>query len=154
MSSSESSGTLSWDLVKSTFPAWLRGGLGTLRDLVTDPKGFVLGFVVTWFVGGILDFGRMAVDAVTLAFTPLLDAIGITEMSLIAATRPVGEAILGFWRLINETLVDVVGVAGPAAPVVATVVVLVLGYLFWRLLVSVAGEVPVASTIVDFLGLR
>lgn len=153
---------------KIPLPNWLKAlapVAGTLRKLgqfIKDPQGTtfpkfrfaVLSVVIGWLVGGVLDGAQWLTAQFLLAFDPFLRAIGTSQAALGRAFGTAGLALLNAGRIINSAVIDTVGVAGPAAPIISAAVAGGTLYLAWRLAASLAGEVPVLSTIVDFLGLR
>lgn len=120
---------------------------GSLQNLI---KIVIAG----WVVSGILTAGEFVAAQIMLAFHPLLSAVGVTEGAVIVPLRTTGAALLDMGRTINDAVVSVTGVAGPAAPVITLGFATISLYLLYRLAASVLGEVPVVSTIVDFLGVR
>lgn len=148
---------------KIPLPDWLTSlqpYVGTLKSAARtiqqagSLENLIKVVIASWVVSGILGAGGFVIDQILLAFEPLLTAIATTESAIVIPFRIAGVAIFDVLRTINASVASVTGVAGPAAaPITAAFITLtlVLGY---RLAVSVLGEVPVLSSITDFLGVR
>lgn len=153
---------------KIPLPNWLQAlapVAGTLKKLgafIQNPseasfpkfRAAVLSIVTGWIVGGFLDAGAWITAQILLATRPFLRAIGTSQQAIARAFGTVGFAVLNTLRTVNNAVIDTVGVAGPAAPIISAAVVGGTLYLSYRLATSIAGEIPVLSSIVDFLGLR
>lgn len=144
-------------------PNWLKGlqpYIGTLKSAARtiqragSLQNLVKIVIAGWVVSGILTAGEFVASQIMLVFHPLLNALGLTEAAIIEPLRTVGTIILDFMRTITDAVVSVTGVAGPAAPVITLGFATITLYLLYRLTVSILGEVPVLSTVVDFLGVR
>ena len=104
-------------------------------------------------VGGILAFGRELISIVRLAFDPVIEAVELATVALLDAGRPAGAALLGALEGWNQTVATVTGAAGPLAPVISTALIVGIAYLTYRLVVALAGDVPVLGAALRFLGI-
>jgi len=127
-----------------------------LSEAETEPRSrsFIIGTVATFVVSGILEFGAELIRIVNLALEPVIEIPSIVGNAVFGSFGPVGDVILGFFADINGAIFEIASNAGPAAPIVIAATYVVIGGLTIRLLISVSGEVPVLSTVVDFVGLR
>lgn len=148
---------------KIPLPNWLKSlapVADTLRALgrfIQEKGSFrkaVLAVVTGWVIGGVLQLVGTVIEAVLLLFSPFLRAVGTTQAAVANAFAVPGQAVLDAMMQLNSAIAETVGVAGPVAPLISTTIVMGTLYLSYRLVVSIAGEFPVVSTIVDFLGLR
>ena len=101
----------------------LEGHYGTLKEFARDPRGYVLGIVLTFIVGGLLDGFAYLAGVVEEIWRQVTDSLVSAFDPLFAGGGTIAAAIAAGIRLINGALVEVVSVAGPAAPIVAM--------LFW-----------------------
>jgi len=131
----------------------LRGRVeGIIRDIVdTD---YILEKVLSVIVGGFLAFGEEMIQILNLAVEPIINIPGIIAESLLSGFGPAGNAVLEVYRSLDAAVWTVASNAGPAAPMVVATIYVGIMVLVYRLAVSVAGEIPLMSTTVDFLGLR
>jgi hypothetical protein len=125
-------------------------------DTVVSSSAFaraVRAIIATTIVGGILSFGRELIEIVALAFDPVIEAIELATVALLDAGRPAGSALLEALLGWNRTVATVTGSAGPLAPIISTALIVGIAYLTYRLLVSLAGDVPVLGAALRFLGI-
>jgi hypothetical protein len=162
MSASDDSGTVE-TIAEAALPWWLRilkpvaTTLARLAQRIREAGSFqqaVLTIVATWVASSVLGFGEYLIGFVFRLFTPVLRAIGLTERGVVAAFAPAGAAILETFAGLTAAVRDVTGVAGPVAPIIATLLVLGLGYVTYSVAVAALGELPLGSSLVDLLGLR
>ena len=160
--SGDDSGTVE-TIAEAALPWWLRilkpvaTTLASVAQRIREAgscQQAVLTIVATWVASSVLGFGEYLIGFVFRLFTPVLRAIGLTERGVVAAFAPAGAAILGVFRGLTTVVRDVTGVAGPVAPIIATLLVLGLAYVTYRVAIAVLGEFPGGSTLVDLLGLR
>lgn len=141
-------------------PAWLTSlepysdALKNIGKAVQEWGNFrlaVIGVVATWIVNGFLDLWSYVVGAVFLAVDPVVNALGFAELGLEAALGSVAASVFAFFTDLTIQIGDLVGVAGPAAPIIGSVifaVVLVVGYYTAKLIL---GAIPVFDTLNQFL---
>lgn len=128
--------------------------VNVLTDFASDPFGFVFEIISTYIVGTILGLGRYLIRSVLTAFgfvTAPLQAFGaLLVSSLYTVLAPVTALVQQLTAIIATTVMA----AGPLGPPIAAMFAAALAYGLYRIIIAVAGEVPVGSTVVDLLRLR
>lgn len=125
-----------------------------LERFARDPRGFIFGFISTYLVATALGFGSYIVGSILTVFDTLAGFFGGTATLLVSSLQTVTTPVLLAGQRLTLIIASVVQSAGPLGPPIAAAVTAALLILAYRLIIAVAGEFPVASTIVDFLGLR
>jgi len=139
------------------FPESVREGLGQLAAAIKrygSLRSAIIGVVVSWTVAQILGFGAYIVNSILLVFDYVTGALVTVQRALNVNFAALGTAILtAIWN-VQMQIVNTVNPYGPLAPVVLIGVTAIEALLAWRFIVALAGELPLGSGIVDFLGLR
>lgn len=117
---------------------WLPDGKpdwwSTIKNFGKDPKGFVLGFVATWVVGGFLDVGEIVIEAVQLAFEPVIEIPVTIASTLSRAVAPAAELILWIPGEIDSIFTGLTASLGPAAPLVIIPLAVLVAVALFELL--------------------
>jgi len=119
-----------------------------------NPFGFVAGIISTYVVGTILYFGRFLAGSILAPFRIAADSLGLVTNRAVLGLSAVTNPLFGLIATVQGILITVVQAAGPAGPILIGLAAGAVVYLSVRLLISLAGEVPVGSSLVDFLRLR
>ena len=119
-----------------------------------NPFRFTFGIISTYIVSVFLGLGDWIVSSVLLVFAWFGGAFNVAGVTLINSVSVVTTPLLVVGRDLTLVIASVVGAAGPLGPPIAGAFAAVLLYVGYRLLIAVAGEFPVGSTIVDLLRLR
>lgn len=110
-------------------PDWMKGlepfkselkSIGRAVKNAGSLEKAVLGIITTWILNGVFGIIERLVALVWLAFGPLLEALGLAEGAVVDAFASVGDLVLGLLMDLQSTLAGLVGVAGPAAPLVGS----------------------------------
>lgn len=123
-----------------------------LKEFAANPRGFILGIVATWIVGGILLIGRTVVDSILLAFDSLLLGLESATVGLIGALDSVGAPVLEAAAGVPAFYLGLVEPFGPLAPAVAVGGVVVTIVLLIRAFKAVLLEIPLFGGLLEFLG--
>jgi hypothetical protein len=127
--------------------------VGLVRSYGSLPRA-IFALISLYLLNGIFSIFGVVAGSVLYVFDLIVGSLQVAQSLLIGAFGAVGVDLLGVFVALEGEIAGVVASAGPAGPVIAvgsTAVILFVGY---RLAVSVLGELPVGSTIVDLLGLR
>lgn len=125
-----------------------------LERFARDPRGFIFGFISTYLVATALGFGNFIVGSILSVFDIVARSLQLAATYLVGSLQVVTTPVLAIGQRLTLIIASVVQSAGPLGPPIAAAITAVLLILAYRLVIAVAGEFPVASTIVDFLGLR
>jgi len=118
------------------------------------PFKFVFSIISAYIVATVIGFGQYIVGSVLLVFDTVAGYFRSAAILLVASLQIATDPVLVAGRLITIQIARVVVAAGPLGPPIAAALTALLLYGTYRLLIAVAGEFPVGSTLVDFLGLR
>lgn len=124
----------------------------TLREFASNPRGFILGIVATWLVGGILTAGRTVVDSVLLAFDAIVFALESATGGVIGALDSVAAPVLEAAAGVPDFYMGLVEPFGPLAPLVAGVGVAVTLVLTYRAAKTILLGIPFVGGFLEFLG--
>lgn len=101
-----------------SLPTWVTKYADFFKRLATNPRDTIVGFVVTWLVGGVLGFGEGFVGSISAVWDSLLGAGGI----LFDQALTLGSVLLSAPRLlldvIDGTIMSIASSSGPFAPLV------------------------------------
>lgn len=133
-----------------TLPGWLT----SIQSAIEDWGSFrlaVLGIVATAIVNGVLEIGGVIVGAVFLAFDPVIQALDLSREALVAPLRSIGSGIYGLLIDAQVFAAELAGVAGPASPIIGSIILVgvLLGVYYGLKLVL--GAIPIVDTINQFL---
>ena len=95
----------------------------------SEPKkdrNWVIGIVVSWLVGGLLTFNREVVGGILDVFDAYVASFDAAGSSAITAFSEAGAATLGSLEVLNSALAGAAYDAGPAGPIVAVALFVVL----------------------------
>lgn len=143
-----------------SFPSELLGlvpFVGQLRDVGAWIRAYgsfrlaVLGVVLGYIVNGFLQIGRMFVDVVFLAADPFIQALGLAELGITFSIASAGSTLIGVLRDTQVAVAELVGVAGPAAPIIGAIIMAIVIVGAYYALKLVLGAIPIADTLNQFL---
>jgi hypothetical protein len=107
-----------------------------------------------YIVNSVLNFGTYVVESILLLFSYITGSLAYVQAAVGVNFAALGTAILTAIWSVQMQIVNTVNPYGPFAPVVLIGVTAIEALLAWRFIVALAGELPLGSSIVDFLGLR
>jgi len=138
-------------------PTWLLEPLRELAGLYQEygsiPRA-VVAIISGYIVSSVFGLGAYIVGSILTVFDVVAGSIAWVQYQAGAAFGFTGNSILRALRDVQLAFGDAIASAGPLAPVIAGGLAAIALYGTYRVGVAVAGEFPVASTIVDLLGLR
>lgn len=94
------------------------GALATIKAFTDDPLAFILGEILPWIVGGILDGWSTVLGAFLSAFEPLTTIPSTLADPLGTAGSAILGPIVGILETLNGALVGLAQASGPFAPLV------------------------------------
>lgn len=101
-----------------------------LSDFASSPATYIMEVILTTFVGWFLSGIGYLIEQIQLFFSPLLSLPSAVASPLMLGGGLLVSAISGLITTINDTVVSLSMLAGPAAPIVVLV--------FWGLIAIVA----------------
>lgn len=128
--------------------------IATLVAFATDPVGFIVEVVAAFVVATLLELGAIVVGVVDTFATTLAAIPRVARLALSGAFGAAGDVFIGTVASAYASLLGVVSVAGPAAPLVVVGLLAGTVALTYRVGVALVGELPGGSSLVDILGLR
>lgn len=133
------------------------GPIRQLIDLYNEygsiPRA-VFGLITTYIVSSVFGFGQFIVGSVLSVFDYVTLSLAWVQAQLGASFGLVGFDILAAFRWVQIQIGSAAAAAGPAAPIIAIVFGAATVTVLYRAGVAILGELPVGSSLVDFLGLR
>lgn len=147
-------GAVTWGEIDWSASSALPGWLVSVKRAVQEWGSFrlaVLGVVATALVNGVLTAGEVVVEAVFLAFDPLIAAIGLSQDALVTPLESIGSGIYGLLIDAQGGAAELAGASGPASPLIGSAIIaLVLVALYYGIKLLI-GSIPVVDTINQFL---
>lgn len=147
-------GAVSFDEIDWSASSALPGWLVSVKRAVQEWGSFrlaVLGVVATALVNGALTAGEVLVEAVFLAFDPLINAIGLTQEALVTPLESIGTGIYGLLIDAQGGAAELAGASGPASPLIGSAIIALVLVAVYYGLKLVIGSIPVVDTINQFL---
>ena len=126
----------------------------TLTNFASNPQRFIFRFISEYIVGTAIGLGQYLIGSILLVFNTIASYLQTAAFILVGSFQVVTTPILVAGQRLIAAIATAVVAAGPAGPVIAAALTATLLYSTYRLLIAVAGEIPVGSSIVDLLGLR
>ncbi|MDG5775960.1 hypothetical protein VB773_14225 [Haloarculaceae archaeon H-GB2-1] len=110
----------------------------TAIELLKDPRAYVLGILVQWLVGGLVNLVASIVGLLNEAYYQAAQAPRLLLQGVSLATKPLGGLILGGLNTLSGVVASIIGSFGPLGPLAAILfaaatIVLVRAALSWLL---------------------
>lgn len=138
-----------WDAIKQNS--------AKLTAFLSNPVRFLRSRFNELLVGALLGMASALVGFVKASFGPLNLLVNTLGRALVVIPRTWNAVMWAIWRTIRNALLEVVGVGGPVAPFVATLVVgaitFMVAWATYRGLVVVAKRIPGFRAATEFIGL-
>lgn len=100
----------------------------TLKAFANNPRGFILGFVATWLVNGVLNGTEYVVRGLLDGLAPLAQLPEDLLDLLADGLGPLAEVLLWFPEQVVDMFRALEAASGPFAPVVVPAVAALLAY--------------------------
>ena len=107
-----------------------------------------------YIVNSVLNFGTYVVESILLLFSYVTGSLAYVQSTLGVNFAAAGTALLAALWSFQIQIATFVSPYGPATPIVMVGLTAIEALVLWRFIVALAGELPLGSSIVDFLGLR
>ncbi|MFB6188577.1 MAG: hypothetical protein ABEI57_01720, partial [Halapricum sp.] len=137
-------------------PKVLKNLGGTARDLLKNPKTFIIGVFISWVLRGVLDFVGSIVDLVLQSFRLVAGIPATVGGSFGTAGALLSGSVANLFETITGMATGLISALGWTAPLVAAVVFLAVleagdefGPPILRALSDLLGAIPVVGSILD-----
>lgn len=98
----------------------------SVPDWIWNPRNRVLGIVTGWLVAGLLTFNQKVVGGILGVGNAYLEAFDVAGSSALLAFGDAGRSFLDALGVVNTALANAAYSAGPAGPLVAAGLFVVL----------------------------
>jgi hypothetical protein len=126
------------------------------KKLLKDPRTYVIGILIEWLVGGILDFAESIVALILEAFMLAAGIPGNIGTSFGSAGAVISGSVFGVFGTLTEMGVGLLEGLGWTAPIVAAIVFYALletteefGPAVLAAVSDLLGAIPVVGSILD-----
>lgn len=124
----------------------LRGYVDTLVDFAKNPRGFIIGTLLLWLVGGVLGFFEAAISLLLSAAGLAAQAVGMPFAAMANVGAWVGGGLLSWLAAILAGVVGFFASLGWLAPIVAALLFVAVLEIIDTL------SIPIATALSDLLG--
>ncbi|MFB6128374.1 MAG: hypothetical protein ABEJ47_01300 [Halorhabdus sp.] len=124
----------------------LRGYVDTLVDFAKNPRGFIIGTLLLWLVGGVLGFFEAAISLLLSAAGLAAQAVGMPFAAMANVGAWVGGGLLSWLAAILAGVVGFFASLGWLAPIVAALLFVAVLEIIDTL------SIPIANALSDLLG--
>lgn len=119
-SGGDDDGSTFWSSIVGV-PSVLRNLSDSAKALLRDPRTYIIGVVLEWLVGGVLEFLASVLHLVLEAFGQLAGVPMMLAEAVALAGGVAGDAFLMPWRVVADLVAGLVAVTGPFAPIVVAI---------------------------------
>jgi hypothetical protein len=126
------------------------------KSLLKDPRTYIIGVILEWLVGGILDFVESVLAVILEAFALVAGIPGSIGGAFGAAGAIIQTSVFGVFGTFTEMSVGLVEGLGWTAPIVAAVVFFLLletteefGPVVMTVVARLLGAIPVVGSILE-----